>query len=315
MYCHNCGANAGIAKFCPECGSRIPLQDQQDERSTGTLTLRKYKSPKMQEIVADIYIDGEFKSVISNADSTSFTLPAGTHELLIHADSCVDALQNIQIDPLENRLCLFSVDDVGIINIVQQGNPSRSAAYAGQRYTDRPGQGTGYGGAAVAYQDAAMPERYRNSSTVTRSSTAAAQAYADDAELTQEDWDQSAAYTALEHMKYCKFCGSLIHEEAVVCPNCGRQVEELRGAEQRTVIHNLGNTQNVQHQTVVMGGKAKDKWVAFLLCFLFGVFGVHKFYEGRIGMGILYIFTFGLFGIGWMVDLILILLKPNPYYV
>ena len=32
-------------------------------------------------------------------------------------------------------------------------------------------------------------------------------------------------------------------------------------------------------------------------------------------MGILYIFTFGLFGIGVIVDFITILLKPNPYYV
>ena len=269
----------------------------------------------MQEVVADIYIDGEFKAVISTADSASFTLTSGTHELLIHADGCVDALQNIQIDPLENRLCLFSVDDVGVINIVQQGNPSRSAAYAEQPYTGRQKQGMSFGGSAAAYAEAAMPERYGDSSTVTRSSTATAQTYAAATELTQEDWDQSVTFTAPEHMKYCKFCGSLIHEEAVVCPNCGRQVEELRGAEQRTVIHNMGNTQNVQNQTVVMGGKAKDKWVAFLLCFLFGIFGAHKFYEGRIGMGILYIFTFGLFGIGWMVDLILILMKPNPYYV
>ena len=40
-----------------------------------------------------------------------------------------------------------------------------------------------------------------------------------------------------------------------------------------------------------------------------------KFYEGKAGIGILYIFTFGLFGIGVIVDFITILLKPNPYYV
>lgn len=69
-------------------------------------------------------------------------------------------------------------------------------------------------------------------------------------------------------------------------------------------------------QTVVNGaGKAKNKWVAFLLCFFLGYLGAHKFYEGKIGMGILYLFTAGLFGIGWIVDIIRILLKPNPYYV
>jgi TM2 domain-containing membrane protein YozV len=46
-----------------------------------------------------------------------------------------------------------------------------------------------------------------------------------------------------------------------------------------------------------------------------GWFGVHKFYEGKILFGILYLLTFGLFGVGVVIDLILIILKPNPYYV
>jgi len=28
-----------------------------------------------------------------------------------------------------------------------------------------------------------------------------------------------------------------------------------------------------------------------------------------------YLFTFGLFGFGWMIDTIVLLFKPNPYYV
>lgn len=59
---------------------------------------------------------------------------------------------------------------------------------------------------------------------------------------------------------------------------------------------------------------AKSKWVSFFLCLFFGVFGAHKFYERRILLGILYIFTGGLFGIGIIVDLIVLFFKPNPYY-
>ena len=59
---------------------------------------------------------------------------------------------------------------------------------------------------------------------------------------------------------------------------------------------------------------AKSKWVSFFLCLFLGVFGAHKFYEGRILLGILYIFTGGLFGIGIIVDLIVLFFKPNPYY-
>ena len=61
--------------------------------------------------------------------------------------------------------------------------------------------------------------------------------------------------------------------------------------------------------------KRIDKWVAFIVCLLLGWAGGHKFYEGKVGLGILYLFTCGLFGIGWFIDLIVILTKSNPYYV
>ena len=62
-------------------------------------------------------------------------------------------------------------------------------------------------------------------------------------------------------------------------------------------------------------GCPKNKWIAFFLCLCLGFVGAHKFYEGKIGMGILYICTFGLLFIGVIIDLIAILGKPNPYYV
>lgn len=61
--------------------------------------------------------------------------------------------------------------------------------------------------------------------------------------------------------------------------------------------------------------REKNKWVALVLCLILGIYGGHKFYEGKIFMGLLYFFTQGLFGIGWIVDIVLIALKPNPYYV
>ena len=45
-------------------------------------------------------------------------------------------------------------------------------------------------------------------------------------------------------------------------------------------------------------------WIRFIICLLFGIFGVHKFMEKKIGMGILYLFTAGLFGLGWFYDCI-----------
>ncbi len=59
---------------------------------------------------------------------------------------------------------------------------------------------------------------------------------------------------------------------------------------------------------------AKSKWVSFFLCLFLGVFGAHKFYEGRVLLGVLYICTGGLFGVGIIIDLIVLFFKPNPYY-
>lgn len=73
------------------------------------------------------------------------------------------------------------------------------------------------------------------------------------------------------------------------------------------------NTQPVIVQNVTYG-RRKSKWVAFFLCLFGGGFGLHKFYEGKVGMGILYLLTGGLLGVGWFVDCIIHLLKAGPYY-
>jgi len=52
----------------------------------------------------------------------------------------------------------------------------------------------------------------------------------------------------------------------------------------------------------------KSRTIALILCILFGYFGAHQFYAGRKGLGILYIFTVGLFLFGWIIDFVLILL-------
>lgn len=123
---------------------------------------------------------------------------------------------------------------------------------------------------------------------------------------------------ATSAQKFCKHCGGRIAEAAVICPLCGCQVEELHSHQEtpQIVINNANTNTNANvNPAVVVGGRAKDKWVAFFLCLFLGVFGAHKFYEGKIGMGILYLCTGGLCGIGALVDLISLLLKPNPYFV
>jgi len=71
----------------------------------------------------------------------------------------------------------------------------------------------------------------------------------------------------------------------------------------------------IQTNSIERRLKEKNKWVTLLLCIFFGWFGIHRFYEGKIITGILWFFTFGLFGIGWFIDFLIIVFKQNPYYV
>lgn len=129
---------------------------------------------------------------------------------------------------------------------------------------------------------------------------------------------------------FCEYCGARL----IVAPDTTASVQ-LEDAEDAGYKFELGRlraqreagalpTRNAQPQEVIHrvvytraepAGKRCSKWTAFILCFFLGMIGAHKFYEGRTGMGVLYLFTFGLFGIGWLIDLISLLAKPDPYYV
>ena len=56
--------------------------------------------------------------------------------------------------------------------------------------------------------------------------------------------------------KFCKFCGSKIPEDAVMCTHCGRQVEQLKSEQSNVVINNT-NT-NVNRNIGRYGGAKKQ---------------------------------------------------------
>lgn len=103
----------------------------------------------------------------------------------------------------------------------------------------------------------------------------------------------------------CPKCGSEVGT-AKFCPECGANVLDGTAAPQPTIVINNVNT-NANTNVVGTAGtgiSAKSKMVTLILAIVLGAIGAHRFYVGKTGSGILYLFTMGLFCFGWIYDII-----------
>ena len=106
----------------------------------------------------------------------------------------------------------------------------------------------------------------------------------------------------------CPNCGAPLKNGK--CSYCGYEVPQEQPQQfQQTVQTQQTNYSNNDNNTQYKKGDVspKSKTVALLLCIFFGYFGLHYFYTNKKGMGLLYFFTTGLFGIGWIIDIIRII--------
>jgi TM2 domain-containing membrane protein YozV len=72
-------------------------------------------------------------------------------------------------------------------------------------------------------------------------------------------------------------------------------------------------TVNVTAPQAVLPTRRVNKVVYILLTFFFSYIGVHRFIRGQVGLGILYILTGGIFGVGALIDFIISLVKLGSY--
>lgn len=132
----------------------------------------------------------------------------------------------------------------------------------------------------------------------------------------------------------CKNCGAEVGIEYRLCPYCHSEID-YPDDDQPVIIQHIYNTpppnqqypnqqylnqqypnqqypnnqypnyntpyQNQPYNPYV---SSKSKVMAITMCIVFGGFGIHRFYVGKVGTGILYMFTLGLFGIGWIHDVV-----------
>jgi RNA polymerase subunit RPABC4/transcription elongation factor Spt4 len=108
---------------------------------------------------------------------------------------------------------------------------------------------------------------------------------------------------------YCKNCGKQIADGTKYCPECGTNNanDSYPNAAQPIVVNVMNSNSNSNINNNGYSRPLKSKVVAALLCFFLGGLGIHRFYVGKIGTGIIFLLTAGLFGIGALIDFIVIL--------
>ncbi len=136
----------------------------------------------------------------------------------------------------------------------------------------------------------------------------------------------------------CKNCGSnkcdRLNERTFKCIYCGNieeiisesiqksKEEKIEKPEELNQNFNKTTQEDIEikrvphkeeNEEILTKHKTKDSskflssFLKLVVCVIFGYLGVHRFIEGKIGTGIIYLFTFGLFCVGWAIDTVIYL--------
>lgn len=85
-----------------------------------------------------------------------------------------------------------------------------------------------------------------------------------------------AAATLSPNKKHCYACANILDVRAEICPQCGVRQPVMPGA-------------MMVREPTAMTVTSKNRQTAGIFALLLGGIGVHKFYLGQPGMGVLYV--------------------------
>jgi TM2 domain-containing membrane protein YozV len=96
---------------------------------------------------------------------------------------------------------------------------------------------------------------------------------------------------------FCPDCGAPMAADDRYCASCrwdAQNPENPAGRGLPSSPRNLGPPSD------------KSRMTTLLLCVFAGFLGLHRFYVGRVGSGVLWLASFGLLSVGWIYDLVMV---------
>ena len=111
---------------------------------------------------------------------------------------------------------------------------------------------------------------------------------------------------------FCKDCLVEVKGRMYCKEDLGNVLDEAKNSSASQPTINITNTNeniNTNANNGIGFGPRKSKTTALILCLVgfLGIAGLHRMYVGKVGSGILHLFTYGICGIGTVIDLISIL--------
>ena len=282
-YCKNCGKQLpDDAKFCVDCGT--PTEEASSKKrveQAGTI----YKCPNCGEVLESMTAvcpacRYEIRNTKASTASKEFSEKLS---VLTSSEQKISLIQSFPIPNTKEDVYDFLVLTAGNLNAltlgvsIQSGDGAKEQMDVAAAWYSKLHQC--YQKASLLFKDDAELERIRKLCTEANSNYRTA----------NSRWKMELAKASKKEERH------------------QRRQEHIFAKQPPLVVY--------QEPVSVRTQLWKNKWVSWILCLFFGFLGAHKFYEGKTGEGFLYLFTVGLCGIGWIVDIFILLFKPNPYAV